>query len=114
MHTMNAPRLASGLVLFVFVFAASCTKESAAPAPAAPPPAAAVTPEMLAVLAKADAKDGATDKVVHRCAGCALGMDGKPEFALKVQDYTMHFCKAGCLEPFQGDPRKQILAMKVQ
>lgn len=67
-----------------------------------------VTPEVLAKLAKADAKDGAVDKVVHKCAGCSLGMDGDAKFELKVQDYAMHFCKQECLGRFQGDPAKAI------
>jgi len=87
-----------------------------APAPAAPAVAAAeaATPEVLGKLAKADAKDGTVDKVVHRCAGCRLGMDGKAELALKVQDYVMHFCKKGCLDAFVADPKKEILALQIK
>lgn len=71
------------------------------------------TPEMTAQLAKADAKDGAVDKVVHRCAGCNLGMDGKALFPLAVGEYTMHFCKPKCLELFRKDAQKELLALKI-
>lgn len=104
---------------FLLLAAAACggaAKPAPAPAaPAAPVVAAAdvATPEVLAQLALADQKDGTTDKVVHRCAGCNLGMDGKDAFTLKVQDYAMHFCKKGCLDQFVTDPRKEILALKL-
>ena len=60
------------------------------------------------------AKDGAVDKVVHRCAGCALGMDGADKWPLKVQDYTMHFCKQACLDRYSADPAKAIAALKIK
>ncbi len=81
---------------------------------AAKPAVTPIGPEVLAVLAKADAKDGTVDHVVHQCAGCSLGMAGKPEFPLQVEDYAMHFCKAECLARFQPDPAKAILALKIK
>lgn len=111
---MRIPTLLVCLVAF-----AACTKtkpaQPEAPVPDQPEAAATIpaTPEMVAQLAKADAKDGAVDKVVHRCAGCNLGMDGKALFPLQVGDYTMHFCKAGCLAVFKKDPQKEILALKI-
>lgn len=108
------------LTLSLLAFAA-CTAEAkpeGAPGGAAPtespstPPA--VSAEVVARLAEFDAKDGATDKVVHKCAGCSLGMDGEDKWPLKVSDYTMHFCKQGCLDKFSKDPGTAILAVKAK
>ena len=83
------------------------------PAPVAPTAPVAATPEMTATLAKADAKDGAVDKVVHRCAGCALGMDGKAEMPLLVGEFTMHFCKPACLDRYAKDAKGELARLKV-
>jgi YHS domain-containing protein len=69
--------------------------------------------DVEAKLAEADEVDGTVDKVVSKCAACALGMDGKAEHALKVSGYTMHFCSAKCKEGFEKDTTKSILALKV-
>lgn len=83
-------------------------------APVVPAAPAVLAADVVAKLAKADAVDGKADKVVSKCAGCSLGMDGVPAHALTVGDYTMHFCKAGCLAPFKADPAKEIAALKVK
>jgi len=93
--------------------------ESGSPAgqPAAPnldPAPSDYAPELLAVLAKADAKDGTVDKTVHRCAGCALGMNGKREMAIGVAGYAMHFCKPACLERFRRAPIKEVMALEIK
>ena len=75
---------------------------------------AAITAEMKAKLAAADKVDGNVDHVVHRCAGCALGMDGKAEFKLAVDDYSMHFCKQACLDRYQHDTVGELTKLKVQ
>ena len=59
-------------------------------------------------------KDGKVDKLVHRCAGCALGMDGEEKWPLQVQDYNMHFCKQACLDRDDKDPAKAIAALKIK
>jgi len=114
------------LAAFLVVGLTSCSKEESSE-PAAPtkvespaktaeaPPA---TPEVdeakvLALLARADALDGQTDKVVTKCASCLLSMDGKPEHSLKAMDYTMYFCTEGCAERFGKDLTNSILAMKI-
>jgi len=115
MRGMNTfRRFVVGCSLFLF---AACGDK---PVPAAPNPGANVPAAptevgapVLAQLAKADAKDGKVDQVVHKCAGCMLGMDGKAELPLKVGGYTMHFCKQGCLDAFKGDPSAPILALKI-
>ena len=64
-------------------------------------------------LAKADLLDGKADKIVTRCASCALNMDGKPKHALKVMDYTMYFCTKGCAERFAKHTTESVLGMKI-
>lgn len=64
-------------------------------------------------LAQADAVDGKVDKVVSRCAGCALGMDGKSEHSFTTSGYVLQFCSAGCKSDFEKDPGKSVQAMKI-
>jgi len=71
------------------------------------------TAEVEARLAKADLLDGTADKIVTRCASCALGMDGTAEHALKVLDYTLHFCTPGCAQRFGENLTESVLAMKI-
>ena len=71
------------------------------------------TAAVEAKLAKADAFDGKTDKVLSKCASCALGTDGKSEHALEVSGYTLHFCSEGCKTGFEKDTTKAILALKI-
>jgi YHS domain-containing protein len=93
---------------------AASAPAAAAPAAAAPAAGPALAPELLAKLEKADAKDGAVDHVVHKCAGCSLGMDGKDKFPMQLAGYTMHFCKQACLDRYQKDPQKALLTLKVK
>ena len=72
-----------------------------APAPAAAPPAAPPDP---ACLAKADGVDGTVDHVIHRCPNCALGMEGKPEHATVLGEYTAHSCSKACKKALDEDP----------
>ena len=71
------------------------------------------TAAMTAKLALADAVDGTTDKVVHKCAGCSLGMDGKKDMALTVGDYEMHFCQDACLAKFKGSTEKAVTELTI-
>ena len=76
-------------------------------APEAPVASATPTPPTLdvaAVLAKADAHDGAVDHTVGECAGCGLMMDGDPAHARSHGDYTLHFCAETCAMRFEQDP----------
>jgi len=75
--------------------------------------AAATEAEVEAKLAKADLVDGTADKIVSKCPACALKMDGKPEHALQVAGYTLHFCCASCKQAYEKDPTKAILALKI-
>lgn len=76
--------------------------------PAAP---VAIAADVVAQLAKADAKDGKVDKVVSKCAGCALGMDGKAEHAAHLGEYTVLFCK-GCADHVK-DAEKVVMGLKL-
>ena len=69
--------------------------------------------DVLAKLAKADAVDGAADKVVSKCGGCALRMDGSDEHAITVSGYAMHFCSAKCKKDFSKDPGRSVLALTI-
>ena len=84
-------------VLALSMLAAGCARHEHphdAPAPAA---AAAASPEALqAVLASADAKDGTTDHVVEKCAGCSLAMPGSKDHAVEAHGYSLHFCSESC------------------
>lgn len=73
----------------------------------------AVTPAMAEVLAKADALDGQSDKVVSLCASCALGMDGSEEHSLRVGEYTMYFCSGDCKQEYSKDISQSILGMQL-
>ena len=72
-----------------------------------------VTAAVEAKLAEADKLDGNADKIVSKCASCALGMDGKSDHALEVSGYTLHFCREECKTGFEKDANKAILALKI-
>ena len=64
------------------------------------------------MLAAADLADGSEDKIIAKCAGCKLGMDGNADFALTVEDYEMHFCGADCKAHFAEDTEQAVMALK--
>ena len=66
-----------------------------------------------AKLAIVDKFDGKTDKIVSKCASCALGMDGKSEHALGVSGYTLHFCSEYCKTRFEQNTAMAILALQI-
>jgi hypothetical protein len=75
--------------------------------------AAELSDQLMAKLAEADKFDGEADKVIKKCAGCGLKMDGKSEHAFKVAGYTIHFCEAACMEEFTKDLAKSIEGMEI-
>lgn len=117
---MNILRLSTlSMILVAF---AGCSGDAAKPAekpPETPPQVtpsdmqAAPTPEIVAKLEKADAADGKTDKVVEKCAGCSLGMNGNPAHAVKVGGYTLNFCDH-CADGKAKDPMKVLTALVVK
>lgn len=86
---------------------AGCEKSSP-PATAAPNPA-----EIKAKLADADAVDGTVDRVVAKCAICALGMHGSAKHASSFEGYSLQFCSADCKKLFDKDPIKTVAALKI-
>jgi len=86
---------------------AGCEKQPATVAPVVPAAPAPVTADMVAKLVKADAADGKTDKVVEKCAGCALGMAGNAAKSVKAGEYTLHLCDH-CYETGKADPMKCV------
>lgn len=69
--------------------------------------------DVLAKLAKADALDGTTDKIVAKCSGCALRMDGSNEHVTALSGYKLNFCTAKCKKEFSKDTIKSVLAMTI-
>lgn len=113
--------LACGL-LAAGTFVISGCGQQGGPSPVASQPESSVpdtpmkftaTPRMAEVLAKADALDGQTDKIVTRCASCALGMDSSNEHRLQVGEYTMYFCTDDCKKAFREDIAKSVLGLKL-
>jgi hypothetical protein len=90
--------------LFPLLLGACGDKTAATGAADATPAAATATPPDPACLAKADAADGAVDKVVHKCPSCGLAMDGKAEHASRIAGYELHSCSAGCKSGLEADP----------
>ncbi len=130
MHLRNRASIITLSGVFAFGFVVGCEKSQDAPQPAPqdelqPVPSASATGSdaaetgdsgeagVEAILAKADAYDGTTDKVVSMCAACNLGMDGSQEHALATHGYTIHFCSPGCKGKFETDTDKAVLAMKI-
>ena len=54
-------------------------------------------------LAKADAADGSVDKVVSKCLGCGLAMNGKRD-RRHNRGFTLHFCSKRAA-PIREGPR---------
>ena len=73
----------------------------------AEPPGAA----LLAILAKADAKDGSVDKVISKCVTCQLAMEGKREYSVTYGGYAVHLCSEECKKTFSRDPAKALQAL---
>ncbi len=90
---------------------AATPADVAAPTPGHAPTANRET--LLAKLASADAFDGKTDKVVSKCAGCALGMDGSDKFTVQIEGYSLHLCNEACRKQFASDTVNAVLAMRV-
>ncbi len=63
---------------------------------------------VAAILAKADAKDGMTDKVVTKCVTCMLGMDGEADYSVKIDEYEVHLCSPDCKKFFEQNPEKAL------
>ncbi len=71
------------------------------------------TAAVEAKLAQADLLDGKADKIVTRCASCALRMNGTSDHTLKVLDYTLYFCTERGAKTFAEDTTKAVLALEI-
>ena len=97
------------LVILSLMFACSGSTDTktkaAAPATAAPKSESSTvdSAQLSEALKVADAADGVEDKVAHKCAGCALGMDGSADHAVEVDGYTLHLCSSMCKTYFSKD-----------
>ena len=105
-------------IAFLVLAVAGCeggNKEASLPSGEDPGPAATPQPSAagLAVLVKADAADGAADKVVSKCLTCNLGMEGSAEHVATLGDYKLHLCSDECKAGFEADPEKALLALKL-
>jgi len=108
---------------FVLITLAGCGKEEAATKDTeakAKEAAGLVTGQaatdeaaVLAKLALADELDGTADKIIKRCPGCGLKMDGKSEHATEVSGYTIYFCSGSCQEEFAKDLTQSILFLEI-
>ena len=110
----------SGCLAMALVLAATpgCSKEEPAQKELAKEEgevdrAVAMKAAVKAKLAMVDKFDGKTDKIVSKCASCALGMDGKSEHALGVSGYTLHFCSEYCKTRFEQNTTKAILVLQI-
>ena len=59
--------------------------------------------DKAAALAKADLADGTADKVVQKCAGCGLAMDGDAAHSIDHEGYSLHMCSADCMANVEAD-----------
>lgn len=84
----------------------------ATPAPKSTSSAPVHDPVKVAEALKlADLADGTEDKIAHKCAGCALSMDGDPAHTLDVNGTTLHLCASMCKEHFSKDPEGSLLQL---
>ncbi|GAG37491.1 unnamed protein product [marine sediment metagenome] len=104
-------------VLLLAVTGCSKEKESKSTPPADSAKSAKSEAEPTAAveakLAQADLLDGKADKIVTRCASCALRMNGTSDHTLKVLDYTLYFCTERCAKTFAEDTTKAVLALEI-
>jgi hypothetical protein len=77
-------------LILTVLLACGAQAEKAKTAPAVDPA------KVQAGLKKGDLADGSEDKIVHLCAGCALGMDGSADNPIEKDGYTLHMCSAMC------------------
>lgn len=111
---INRATLLGGLSLsLTLLVLPACRKETPKTQRAVVEVSAEALPRVNAKLAAVDAMDGTPDKVVSKCAGCGLAMDGKPQFVLAVGDYDMHFCSEHCRNDFTSETADKVLALDV-
>ena len=122
-NRLNPRTLSCMTIAMLLLLGPGCKKDSAKETVesadvAVKPEAAALTTEVRAEverkLAKADALDGTTDKVVSKCLMCALRMDGSNEHTAELAGYTLHLCSESCKTSFEADPAAKVLAVQIE
>ena len=110
-------QLSSVLAIAFLVLAVAGCEGGGTEAPSGEDPGPGAGPQPsaagLAVLVKADAADGAEDKVVSKCLTCNLGMEGSAEHVAMLGDYKLHLCSDECKAGFEAAPEKALLALKL-
>ena len=113
-------KVRASLLAIVALLALACAggQETAAPAAEAETPAETPASDaagshdlLMARLKAADLVDGTEDKVVERCSGCGLVMDGNADHAIQHEGYELHFCSDGCQDKFSENTTEALLAM---
>jgi hypothetical protein len=69
----------------------------------APEANTALSFDKAAALAKADLADGTEDKVIQKCAGCSLAMDGDAAHSIDHEGYSLHMCSIECKTNVEAD-----------
>lgn len=101
-------------IVVVAAMTAGCEKKPAEEVrPTVPSLGNAIGATVEAKLAKADEGDGKVDKVLTKCLGCGLNMDGKKEHAATIAGFTLYFCSASCKADFEKDPSKAVMALQI-
>lgn len=120
MRTRGTSIVCVGFALACGCVLASCRKSerpSDTPAKTSDQKSAAVDlasdAEIVAKLAKADALDGTSDRMIMRCAGCRLRMDGSAEHQLKVAGFKMRFCSEACKTGFAENTAEKIRNLEI-
>ncbi len=101
------PKKTIGLLAILILCAISACK------PSPPPMDAETETKVIAKLVKADAIDGQVDKIIAKCAGCSLAMDGSDKHTMPLAGYTLHLCSDLCKTNFGKDPAKKLLAIEI-
>lgn len=92
-------------LLLTVLLACGAQADEAKPAPAVDPT------KVAAGLKKGDLADGTEDKTVHKCAGCALGMDGSADNPIEKDGYTLHMCSSMCKANYEKNLDQNLEAL---
>jgi hypothetical protein len=101
------------LSLVALLFFAGCAGEGEVGKAEAEPHATTDRTALLEKLSAADELDGVADRVVSKCGGCALTMDGSEENVLEVAGYEMRFCSKECKDKFARNPEDTVLTLTI-
>lgn len=69
--------------------------------------------ELEVILVEADKLDGKQDRVVSKCAGCGLAMDGNPQHVVRIAGYNLNMCSEHCAKTFAEHAVDAIKALDI-